>query len=193
MLHLPEGQALGGAVVLGGRGGIYLSEPNYLCDAISAGDVAALRFAYRDPDDFASSLPEVAGAVRLLRAHPAVPQRVAVVGHSYGAAVAAVAAGRDSRIRAAVLLAPPAERDYFGALRPMAELSRTRSKVLIVVPGNDEVVPPDHGTRYATLLRQGGVAHRLITIEGADHEFLAPEHRARVLEDVTSWLRESLA
>ena len=135
----------------------------------------------------------VAGAVRLLRAHPAVPQRIAVVGHSYGAAVAAVAAGRDSRIRSAVLLAPPAERDYFGPLRPMAELSRTRAKVLIVVPGNDEVVPPDHGARYATLLRQGGVAHRLTTIDGADHEFLAPDLRVQVVDAVAGWLRETLA
>lgn len=192
LLYLPERQALGGTVVLGGRGHD-LEGASYLCDAISAAGVAALRFAYRHPDDFASALPDVAGAVRLLRAHPAVPQRIAVVGHSYGAAVAAVAAGRDSRIRAAILLAPPAERDYFGSLRPMAELSRTRAKVLIVVPGSDEVVPPDHGARYATLLRQGGVAHRLVTVEGADHEFLAPDHRARVLDEVTSWLRDSLA
>lgn len=192
LLYLPGAQAMGGAVVLGGR--LHdLEGASYLADAISAAGVAALRIAYRDPDDFASALPEVAGAVRLLRAHPAVPQRIAVVGHSYGAAVAAVAAGRDSRIRAAILLAPPAERDYFGALRPMAELSRTRAKVLIVVPGSDEVVPPEHGARYATLLRQGGAPHRLITIDGADHEFLDPAHRSRVVEEVTGWLRESLA
>lgn len=192
LLHLPEGQAIGGAVVVGGRGS-FLAAPNYLCDAISAAGVAALRYDYRSPDDFGSTLPEIAGAVRVLRAHPAVPQRIAVVGHSYGAAVAALAAGRDSRLRAAVLLAPPAERDYFGALRPMAELSRTRAKVLIVVPGADEVVPPEHGARYAALLRQAGVAHRLVTIDGADHEFLAPAHRERLTDAVTAWLREALA
>ena len=192
LLHLPDGQAIGGAVVIGGRGS-YLSEPNYLCDAISAAGVAALRYDYRSPKDFSSTLPEIAGAVRMLRAHPAIPQRIAVVGHSYGAAVAALAAGRDSRIRAAVLLAPPAERDYFGTLKPMAELSRTRAKVLIVVSGADEVVPPEHGARYAALLRQGGVTHRLLTIDGAEHEFQAPGHRQQVVDATTAWLREALA
>ena len=192
VLHLPEGQAIGGAVVIGGRGS-YLSEPNYLCDAISLVGVAALRYDYRRPEDFGSTLPEIAGAVRLLRAHPAIPQRIAVVGHSYGAAVAALAAGRDSRVRAAILLAPPAEREYFGTLRPMAELSRTRAKVLIVVAGADEIVPPAHGERYAALLRQAGVPHRLLTIARADHEFHGPDHRAQLLAATTSWLREALA
>ena len=192
VLHLPDGETIGGAVVLGGRGHD-LTGPNYLCDAIAAAGVAALRSAYRRPDEFASTLPEIAGAVRLLRAHPAIPQRVAVVGHSYGGAAAAVAAGRDSRLRAAVLLAPPAEREYFGALRPMAELSRTRARVLIVVPGADEVVPPAHGERYAAILRQAGVTHRVLTIDGADHEFLEPGHRREVVEVTTAWLRESLA
>ena len=191
VLHLPEGQAIGGAVVIGGRGS-YLSEPSYLCDAISAAGIAALRYDYRSPDDFSSTLPEIAGAVRLLRAHPAIPQRVGLVGHSYGGAAAAVAAGRDSRVRAAVLLAPPAEREYFGALRPMAELSRTRARVLIVVPGADEVVPPAHGERYAAILRQARVTHRLLTIDGADHEFLDPGHRREVVEVTIAWLRESL-
>lgn len=192
ILHLPEGQAVGGAVVLGGRGHD-LSGPNYLCDALAGAGIAALRFAYRDPDDFPSALPEVAGAVRLLRAHPQVPQRVGLVGHSYGGAVAAVAAGRDSRLRGAVLIAPPAERDYFGTLRPMAELSRTRARVLIVVPGADAVVPPEHGTRYATLLRQAGVSHRVLTIDGADHEVVVPEHRRALEAAVIAWLRDALA
>ena len=192
LLYLPDGSAMGGAVVLGGRGHD-LGGPSYLCDAIAAAGVAALRFAYRSTEDLGSALQEAAGAVRLLRAHPAVPQRIGVVGHSYGGAVAALAAGRDSRIRCAVLLAPPAEREYFGRLRPMAELSRTRAKVLIVVPGADEVVPPEHGGRYAALLRQAGVPHRLVTIDGADHDFLAPDHRARLVAETTGWLREGLA
>lgn len=192
ILHLPEGQAVGGVVVLGGRGHD-LSGPNYLCDAIAGAGIAALRFSYRDADDFSSALPEVAGAVRLLRAHPQVPQRVGLVGHSYGGAVAAVAAGRDSRLRCAVLIAPPAERDYFGTLRPMAELSRTRARVLIVVPGADAVVPPEHGDRYADVLSQARVRHRLMVIDGADHELTAPGHRATLLAELVLWCREALA
>lgn len=192
LLYLPDGSAIGGAVVLGGRGHD-LTGPSYLCDAIVAAGVAALRFAYRSTDDLGSALLEAAGAVRLLRAHPAVPQRIAVVGHSYGGAVAALAAGRDSRLRTAVLIAPPAERDYFGAVRPMAELSRTRAKVLVVTAAADEIVDPADGERYAALLRQAGVAHRLITIEGADHQFTLPEQRSRLIAVVTEWMKEVLA
>ncbi len=192
ILHLPDGETIGGVAVLGGRTSD-IEDGAYLCVALAAAGVAALRFVYRVPTDIPANLADAAGAVRLMRAHPAIPQRIGVVGHSYGGAVGALAAGRDSRIRAAVLIAPPAERDYFGTLRPMAELTRTRAKVLIVTAGADEVVDPAHGERYSTLLRQAGVAHRLITVAGADHQFTMPEHRAELLAAATSWLREALA
>lgn len=192
ILHLPEGETRGGVAVLGGRTSD-IESGTYLCEAIASAGIAALRFAYRIASDIPANLADVAGAVRLLRAHPAVPQRIGVVGHSYGGVVGALAAGRDSRLRAAVLIVPPAERDYFGTLRPMAELSRTRAKVLIVSATADEVVDPAHGERYAALLRQAGVVHRLITVEGADHQFTKPEHRAQLLTATTSWLREALA
>lgn len=192
ILHLPDGEIIGGVAVLGGRVSD-IESGTYLCVAIASAGVAALRFAYRVPGDLPANLADVAGAVRLLRAHPSIPQRIGIVGHSYGGAVGALAAGRDSRLRAAVLIVPPAERDYFGTLRPMAELSRTRAKILIVSATADEVVDPAHGERYAALLRQAGVAHRLVTVNGADHQFTAPEHRAQLLAAATSWLREALA
>jgi dipeptidyl aminopeptidase/acylaminoacyl peptidase len=114
------------------------------------------------------------------------------VGHSYGAAIAALAAGRDSRLRSAVLIAPPAQRDYFGSIKPIAELSRTRAKVLIVTPAADEVVDPADGERYASVLRQGGAPCRIVRVEGADHMFTTPEHRDALTSTVTAWLRETL-
>lgn len=188
ILHLPDGETVGGVAVMGGREA-NIDAGKGLCEAIAAAGVAALRFPYRTPEDMRSALADVAGAVRLLRAHPAVPQRVGVVGHSYGGAVAALAAGRDSRIRAAVLAVPPAERDYFGGLRPMAELSRTRARVLILGASADELVPPGDGERYAVLLRQAGVTHRLVVLQGADHQFSA--HRAEAERAITDWLREA--
>ncbi|OGO73976.1 MAG: hypothetical protein A3G84_03955 [Chloroflexi bacterium RIFCSPLOWO2_12_FULL_71_12] len=116
-----------------------------------------------------------------------------VVGHSQGGLVAAVAAGRDSRVRVAAVLAAPAEREYTRGLRPIAELSRTRARVLLVYAGADELVPPQDAERYASVLRQAGVVHRVVTIEGADHQFTAPEHRVRMLEVLTDWVRSSLA
>ena len=192
ILHLPDGETIGGVAVLGGRGGD-VDSGTYLCEGIAAADIAALRFAYRTASDIPGNLADAAGAVRLLRAHPSIPQRAGVVGHSYGGAIAALAAGRDSRLRTAVLIASPAARDYFGTVRPMAELSRTRAKVLIVTAAADEIVDPADGERYAALLRQAGVAHRLMTIDGADHQFTLPAHRSRLIAVVTEWLKEVLA
>lgn len=192
ILHLPESETIGGVAVLGGRTSD-IDSGSYLCEAFASAGVAALRFAYRTASDIPGNLADAAGAVRLLRAHPSIPQRVGVVGHSYGGAIAALAAGRDSRLRTAILIAPPARRDYFGSVRPMAELSRTRAKVLIVTAAADDVVDPDDGERYAALLRQAGVAHRLVSIDGADHQFSVPEHRSRLIAVVTEWAKEVLA
>ncbi|MHB8631755.1 MAG: alpha/beta hydrolase family protein [Candidatus Limnocylindria bacterium] len=192
ILHLPDGPAIGGAAELGGRDSD-IERGRFVCEALAAAGVAALRFAYRTDGDIAGNLADAAGAIRLLRAHPRIPQRVGILGHSYGGAIAAIAAGRDSRIRAAALLVPPAERDYLGATKPMAELSRTRAKVLLVGATADAVVPPEHTERYAVLLRQAGVAHRVVRIEGADHNFTLPAYRTAMLAAVTAWFRETLA
>src|SRR5437764_7875185 len=133
ILHLPDGESVGGVAELGGRTPD-IESGRYVCEALAAGGIAALRFAYRTASDVQGNLADTAGAIRLLRAHPAIPQRIGVAGHSYGGAIAGIVAGRDSRIRAAALLVPPAERDYFGAVRPMAELSRTRANALPVRP-----------------------------------------------------------
>ena len=192
ILHLPDAETIGGVAVLGGRAND-IDSGTFLCAALADAGVAALRFTYRMGGDVAADLADAAGAVRLLRAHPVIPQRVGIAGHSYGGAIAGIAAGRDSRIRAAALLVPPAERDYLGAVKPMAELSRTRAKVLLVGATADAVVPPDHTERYAVLLRQAGVAHRVVHIEGADHNFTLPAYRTAILETVTAWFKETLA
>ena len=191
ILHLPEGETIGGVAALAGR--VHTIESlAYLCEAIAAVGVAALRFAHRG-DDGLERLADTAGAIRLLRGHPSIPQRIGVVGHSFGAAIAGLAAGRDSRIRSAVLIVPPAQRDYFGAVKPIAELSRTRAKVLIVSATADEVVDPGDGERYAAVLRQGGAPCRVVRIEGADPMFTRSDHRDALTAAVSDWLRETLA
>ncbi|HEV2251143.1 MAG TPA: prolyl oligopeptidase family serine peptidase [Candidatus Limnocylindria bacterium] len=192
ILHLPDGETLGGVVELGGRVSD-IEAGRFVCEALAAAGVAALRLAYRTGSDVPGNVADAAGAIRLMRAHPAIPQRVGIAGHSYGGAIAGIVAGRDSRIRAAALIVPPAEREYFGTVRPMAELSRTRAKVLLVGATADAVVPPEHTARYAVLLRQAGVAHRVVQVEGADHDFSLPSHRTAMLDAVTAWFRETLA
>ena len=191
LLHLPDGETLGGVAVLGGRISD-IESGTHVCVALATAGVAALRFSYRVASDLPANVADAAGAIRLLRAHPSVPQRIGIFGHSYGGAIAAIAAGRDSRVRAAALAVPPAKRDYFGTAKPMAELSRTRAKVLLIVATADAVVPPGDPERYAVLLRQAGVAHHVVRVEGADHNFTLPAYRAAMLGAVTAWFRETL-
>ena len=119
--------------------------------------IAALRFAYRDHQPpkmtLDSALADAAGAIRLLKAHPQVPERLGIVGFSFGGTVAALVAGRDSRIRAAVLAAAPAlAQAHFkawsndGKWKPVAELSRTRARVLLIRGSRDTQVPLEDGT-----------------------------------------------
>lgn len=192
ILHLPDGEAIGGVVVLPGRGGT-MADTAYLCEALATANIAALRFTFRVDGDALSGLADAGGAIRLLRAHPSIPQRVGVLGWSFGGAVAAMAAGRDSRIRAAVLVSTPAAREYFGAAKPLAEVSRTRASVLIVRGEADEVVSPADADRYAQVLTQARVRHRVATIAGADHNFTQPAQRAELLAAITTFLAETLA
>lgn len=192
VLHLPDGETVGGAAVLHGHGGTS-EHSTFICAALAAAGVAALRFTFRDVDDPSVGLADTAAAVRLLRAHPSIPQRIGVVGYSYGGIVAALTAGRDSRIKAAALIATPGDWPLFGTWKPIAELSRTRAKVLIVRAGDDESVSTREADRYAAVLTQARVAHRVVTIERADHGFGQPGTRAQMLAAVTGWMKEGLA
>jgi dienelactone hydrolase len=205
ILHLPEGTALGGAVVLHGFGGDP-EQPHIVatCEALADVGVAALRFAYRDHRPprmtLGSGLADAAGAIRVLKAHPDVPERLGVVGFSFGGTVAALVAGRDSRIRAAVLAAAPAVAgaeftawSNDGTWKPLAELSRTRARVLLVWGSRDSQVPFANAERYAAVLSQARVPNRIVTIEGGDHDFGPGAPRAKMTETVAEWMRESLA
>lgn len=192
ILHLPETEAVGSVAVLPGRGGT-LAHTADLCEALASAGIAALRFTFRLDGDPLSGLADAGGAVRLLRAHPSIPQRIGLLGWSFGGAVAAMTAGRDSRIRAAVLVSTPAAREYFGSAKPLAEITRTRAAVLLVRAADDEVVAAGDADRYASVLTQARVRHELVTIAGADHNFTRPAHRAELLALVTSWLRTALA
>ena len=205
VLHLPEQSAVGGAAVLHGFGGDP-DQPHIVatCEALANAGVAALRFAYRDHRPprmtLASGLADAAGALRVLKAHPGVPERLGVVGFSFGGTVAALVAGRDSRIRAAVLAAAPAAAGpnftawtNAGPWKPVAELSRTRARVLLVWGSRDTEVPYENAERYAAVLSQARVPNRVVTIDGGDHDVAPAAARARMTETVAEWMRESLA
>ena len=202
VLHLPETSCIGGCAVLHGFGG-HPDQPHVVatCGALADAGIAALRFAYRDHQPprmtLDTALADTAGAVRLLKAHPSIPEMLGVVGFSFGGTVAAIAAGRDSRMRAAVLAAAPArttpwsEAQRDDKWKPAAELSRTRARVLLIWGSRDSVVAFEHAERYASVLSQARVTHRTVTIEGANHDFEPAAARERMTAAVTDWVRES--
>jgi dipeptidyl aminopeptidase/acylaminoacyl peptidase len=160
--------------------------------------VAALRFAYRDHQPprmtLDSALADAAGAIRLLKAHPSIPEQLGVVGFSFGGAVAAIAAGRDSRIRAAVLAAAPAAIPTKAdeKWKPVAELSRTRARVLLIWGSRDGEVSIEHAERYRPVLTQARVTNTLVMIQGGDHDFEPATARERMTTAVAEWVRDSL-
>ncbi|MFN2519951.1 MAG: alpha/beta hydrolase family protein [Candidatus Limnocylindria bacterium] len=221
ILHLPEGAAVGGIAVLADadRGGsamagvavpedadggdeVGTAPPSAAhvvvasCEALAAGGVAALRFAFRQDAlghvRSSDALADAAGAMRLLKSHPALPGAVGVAGFGFGGAIAAVAAGRDSRVRCAVLAGAPATIEGDPDWRPMAEASRTRARVLLLRGSRDTRVTADEVERYASVLSAARVTRRVVTIEGADHHFAPAGPRARALEAIVAWARESL-
>jgi dienelactone hydrolase len=198
VLHLPDTTTVGGAAVLHGFGG-HPDQPHIVatCNALASAGIAALRFAFRDHEPprmtLDSALADAAGAIRVLKAHPDVPERLGVVGFSFGGSVAALVAGRDSRIRAAVLAAAPARFGDDPKWKPVAELSRTRARVLLVWGSRDSEVAFENAERYAAVLSQARVPNRIVTIEGADHDFGPAGPRAKMTETVAEWMAESLA
>ena len=202
-LHLPDATAVGGCVVLHGYGGDP-DQPHIVatCEALADAGIAALRFAYRDSRPprmtLESGLADAAGAIRLLKAHPEVPERLGIVGFSFGGTVAAIAAGRDARIRAAVLAAAPAmAQPHFhawtneGKWKPLAEASRTRARVLLIWGSRDTEVPFEDAERYHAVLSQARVTNRVITIDGGDHDFQPAAARQGMTAAVAAWVRES--
>jgi len=198
VLHLPETNAIGGAAVLHGFGG-HPDQPHIVasCDALARAGVAALRFAYRHHQPprmtLDSGLADAAGAIRVLKAHPDVPERLGVVGFSFGGTVAALVAGRDSRIRAAVLGAAPVAFGDDAKWKPAAELSRTRARVLLIWGSRDSQVALENAERYAAVLSQARVPNKIVTIEGGDHDFAPAGPRAKMAETIAEWMRETLA
>jgi alpha/beta superfamily hydrolase len=145
------------------------------CNALADAGIGALRFDWRTPrptlDD---AVGDVVAALRLLKAHPALPGAIGVAGFGFGAAVAAVSAGRDSRVKVAILGGPPAEVD--GSRRPLVEVSRTRARVLIL---RGETM--DDAERYVPVLSQARVTHRVIE----------RDRRDRLLREIAVWAKES--
>ncbi|MDP9265991.1 MAG: prolyl oligopeptidase family serine peptidase, partial [Chloroflexota bacterium] len=96
------------------------------------------------------------------------------------------------RLRCAVLAGAPAQIEGEPDWKPIAELSRTRGRVLLLRGSRDTRVPANDVERYAAVLSAARVTRRVVTVEGADHVFAPAGPRAEALEAIVAWVRESL-
>jgi alpha/beta superfamily hydrolase len=178
ILHIPSIEASGAMALLADRGMQY-EHPDLLLTANALADVgvAALRFEWRSKQPtLDDATADVVAALRLLKAHPALPGAIGVAGFGFGAAVAAVVAGRDSRVKVAALVGVPAEVD--GSRRPLVEVTRTRARILIVRGDS-----ADDADRYAPVLSQARVTHRV-----SDRK-----PRERLAREIADWAKEGFA
>jgi pimeloyl-ACP methyl ester carboxylesterase len=127
LLHTPQGGAADTVVVdLQGNPGSPLAPQGWLVGPLLDRGVAVFRFNYRglwgNDGEFhlTNSIGDLRAAMDFLTstdalaAHGVTPERIVLIGYSYGTAVALVGAAADDRVAAIASLAP-CDHGYFGA------------------------------------------------------------------------------
>lgn len=123
-----------------------------------------------------------------------VPSRVA----------AAVALVPPTDLRVAVWDAPeslPAYRNYpaldlpmeeAGENSPVVHVSQDDAPALVIMGGQDELVPAKHGRWIADAYEKHGVDHKLIILPEANHSLSGSENRATVVRESLTWFNRYL-
>lgn len=110
------------------------------------------------------------------------PQRLVLIGHSGGAAMAGVILGRHPGLAdAAVLVGCPCNvpvwrslrgrRDFWSSESAELYVDRipTQTRVAIMVGAGDDVTPPSLSQSYATALAARSISHELVVMPDRDH------------------------
>ncbi len=184
MLHLPDSSPSPAVTVCHPHplygGDMHNSVVVALCRAAAARGIAALRFNFRgvgrSQGSFADGVGERADAAAALAHLPQLPEvdddRAGIVGYSFGAAVALLAAGEG--LRAVVAVSTPT------IARGLSEIA-IRCPALLVVGEQDQVAPP---SRLASLGQAIGPQAELVVVPGADHFWWGAEDRlAAIVSD----------
>ena len=190
ILHLPDSSPSPAVAVCHPHplygGDMHNSVVVALCRAAAARGIAALRFNFRgvgrSQGSFADGVGERADAAAALAHLPQLPEvdddRVGIVGYSFGAAVALLAAGEG--LRAVVAVSTPT------IARGLSEIA-IRCPALLVVGEQDQVAPP---SRLASLGQAIGPQAELVVVPGADHFWWGAENRLAAI--VSDFLERTL-
>jgi len=157
-----------------------------VCRAVVDQGVGALRFNFRGVGGSAGRFGNGVGerhdaiaALAYLRGLEGVdPAKVGLVGYSFGAAVALVAANEE--VAALAAMAPP----DFGHVVPPATI---RCPALLITGDLDDVAPP---VSVRALARTLGLQCQVEVVPGADHFWW--DHEEKLAQTVAAFLRDSL-
>lgn len=179
LYHAPQGEPTGTGVVYvpGARGG-FGGPANGLyadvADELTARGIAGLRVNYRHAANLDESTLDALVAVWHMASLGY--ERVAVVGHSFGGAVAISVARYSTHVRAVVAMSSQS----FGAEDVVLLTPRP---ILIVHGDRDGVIPPDTAR---TIYDWAFEPKRLVMMEGADHGLREVRDDVRAL--LLDWL-----
>lgn len=178
----PAGQARLGIVFVGGAIGGFAGPGDKLyarwSDELPPRGIACLRLHYRKPNFFEECVLDVLGGISFLGGMGV--QRVAVVGHSFGGAVAVMAGGLSPAVAAVVGMSS----QTYGAQRAAEVAPRP---LLLVHGKSDTRLPHRCSEQIYAWARE---PKELVLYEGAEHglkECDAPLH-----ELLLAWLPEKL-
>ena len=182
IMHPCEGQP-GAAIYVGGAlggldgpaDGLY---PKLAQELRGAGGMTGLRLHYRKPNEFQECVLDVLGGVSFLRGIGA--QRIALVGHSFGAAVV-IKAGELSELVVAVAALSP---QVYGT----RTVERLAPRSLLLAHGTADRLLDAEASR--DIYARAGEPKRLELFEGAGHSLRSCAKE--LFEVVRDWLLETV-
>lgn len=150
------------AIMVGGAGGGWDTPAGCLypslCSVLSQRGLSCLRVSYRLPNVLGDCALDVLAGISFLEEHGV--QRIAVVGHSFGGAVAIQAAAVSASVRTVITLATQS----YGA--DAVALLAPRCSILLVHGADDTVLPP-YCSEWTHFMAGG--EKRFVLYDGAGH------------------------
>jgi len=184
MRHYPVGGAKVGAIWLNGASGGWSSPAKEvyprLCRGLVNEGIASIQLCYRVPNNLQECVLDTLAGIAFLQ-NDGVSQ-VALVGHSFGGAVAIQAAAVSALARTLVLLATQSS-----GTSPIALLKPYCSTLLI--HGKEDCLLPPACSEY--VYERAHDPKKFILLDGADHRF--EEVAAVIYRTVLEWILTSFA
>ncbi|MBS1238636.1 MAG: Alpha/beta hydrolase family protein [Deltaproteobacteria bacterium] len=215
---LPEGESRLPCVVL--SHGLISSKESTKYVAISErfarAGIASCRFDYHGCGDSGGKIEETTLSIRLdnlnaiveyaLRHHGVNPDKVGIIGSSFGGTAGLIKSARDKRIKCLSLWATPyvlakegngsIDNIFFKddiytdfSMYDILSESENISHALVVHGEKDETVPCGEGKKIYERLQQ---PKHIEIIEKGDHVFSDPSHRERVIDLALNWFDKHL-